>query len=289
MPAPSEAGDLTKIERTISKAPKLETRNPRYALLVFGTQAKTAWLVVDGRKVYLDRNGNGDLTEPGETLTATVDPDTKQQPEEQGFREFRGTVEIPAADAGPADPDGKPARYDLELSMLNEAASYFTIKSGGREQVAYPQLGSKPEDAPVMHVGGPLEVLVLDRELVRGKKGTDLRVQIGTPGIGKDAAAAVANEGLDAAIRPEIEAEFPAKAGGSPIRVKLSLNDRCCGSMFHGRVPVPEEAGAGRARLLVSFPAWKPGPSAKQGPLAGKNGPPAKTFEIPLAPLPELK
>jgi hypothetical protein len=64
VPAP----DLTKIERTIIKEPAYKAK-PRYCLLVFGTEAKfRVWLVIDGDVLYVDRNGNGDLTEPGEAV-----------------------------------------------------------------------------------------------------------------------------------------------------------------------------------------------------------------------------
>src|SRR5262245_10769956 len=61
------AGDLSKIERKISKEPRYKTKSPNYALLVFGPEAKLrVWIVTDGETVYLDRNGDGNLTDPKE-------------------------------------------------------------------------------------------------------------------------------------------------------------------------------------------------------------------------------
>ena len=63
------AVDLTTIDRSIRKEPAYQSKAPQYCLLVFGPQAKTrVWLVLDGDALYLDRNGNGDLTDPGERL-----------------------------------------------------------------------------------------------------------------------------------------------------------------------------------------------------------------------------
>lgn len=61
--------DLTGIDRTIHKDPVYKS-TPRYALLVFGPRAEhRAWFVVDGDEVaYIDRNGNGDLTDPDERI-----------------------------------------------------------------------------------------------------------------------------------------------------------------------------------------------------------------------------
>src|SRR5262249_37812335 len=66
----AQGADLTKIDRTIAKEPTYKS-NPKYCLLVFGPEAKMrVWLVLDGDVLYVDRNGNGDLTEEGERLVA---------------------------------------------------------------------------------------------------------------------------------------------------------------------------------------------------------------------------
>src|SRR5689334_6709996 len=66
--APARAADLTKVDRTIKKEPTYQSQ-PRYCLLAFGPEAKTrVWLVQDGDTLYVDRNGNGDLTDEGEKV-----------------------------------------------------------------------------------------------------------------------------------------------------------------------------------------------------------------------------
>src|SRR5262245_15450859 len=65
-----QAADLSKVDRTIAKEPKYAGK-PGYCLLVFGREAKhRVWLVQDGATLYVDRNGNGDLTEPDEQVAA---------------------------------------------------------------------------------------------------------------------------------------------------------------------------------------------------------------------------
>src|SRR5262249_35209582 len=60
--APLRAADLEAIDRTILKEPAYRSE-PGYCLLVFGAEAKTrVWLVVDGPRLFVDRNANGDLT-----------------------------------------------------------------------------------------------------------------------------------------------------------------------------------------------------------------------------------
>ena len=63
--ATATAADLSKIDRSLVKEPNYKGK-PGYCLLVFGADAKVrVWLVKDGDTLYLDRNGNGDLTEDG--------------------------------------------------------------------------------------------------------------------------------------------------------------------------------------------------------------------------------
>jgi hypothetical protein len=55
-----------RIDRNIRKEPAYHSK-PQYFLLGFGPEAKKhVWVVLDGEDYYVDRNGNGDLTEVGE-------------------------------------------------------------------------------------------------------------------------------------------------------------------------------------------------------------------------------
>src|SRR4051794_28246144 len=70
----THAADLAAIERKIDKEPHYQ-RQPKYALVVFGAEAKfKVWLVLDGEMLYADINGDGDLTEPGKRLVAKKEP-----------------------------------------------------------------------------------------------------------------------------------------------------------------------------------------------------------------------
>src|SRR3954453_14170647 len=72
------AADLAAARRPPAKEPAYKNP-PRYCLLVFGPEAKTAvWLVQDGDTLYVDRNGNGDLTDAGERVAL-----------KQGSKDFR--------------------------------------------------------------------------------------------------------------------------------------------------------------------------------------------------------
>ncbi len=82
-PAPSdEMPDLAKVRSLLRKEPTYICKRPLYGLADFGPKAdKASWLVLDksepNRKDYdvlfLDRNGDGDLTGPGERLQVGTD------------------------------------------------------------------------------------------------------------------------------------------------------------------------------------------------------------------------
>src|SRR5437667_8390513 len=67
--------ETPRMDRAIKKEPVYQTRTPKYGLLVFGPEGKDrVWLVRDGDTLYVDRNGNGDLTESGEKVAAEKEP-----------------------------------------------------------------------------------------------------------------------------------------------------------------------------------------------------------------------
>lgn len=80
--APAHAQSLSTIERTIANLPPLD--EPLYALAVFGAEQQTRmWVVVDKLSpestdydvLYLDLNGDGDLTATEERITTRDDED----------------------------------------------------------------------------------------------------------------------------------------------------------------------------------------------------------------------
>ncbi|HUR53975.1 MAG TPA: hypothetical protein VMZ71_07580, partial [Gemmataceae bacterium] len=65
------ASDPLAFEKSINKEPAYQSKSPRYGLLAFGPEAKDrVWVVLDGETLYVDRNGNGDVADPGEKVAA---------------------------------------------------------------------------------------------------------------------------------------------------------------------------------------------------------------------------
>src|SRR5260370_10668649 len=101
------AADLSKIDRTIAKEPAYKSK-PKYCLVVFGPEAKTrVWLVLDGDVLYVDRNGDGDLTGKDERI----------------LKKSRYEVDIPAREgSGPFS-----LEVDFEQDTTLPEGGYHTI------------------------------------------------------------------------------------------------------------------------------------------------------------------
>lgn len=185
-PGSIQAADLTKIERVIAKEPKYQGK-PTYCLLVFGPDADfRVWLVLDGTTLYVDRNGNGDLTEPDKRVSAEY-----HQGENFGFKPGKiGT------------PDGK-IKYSLNQVRRHETGSLdmsLTLESRRYARAGFDGPGplrfaDRLQDAPVIHFAGPLTLHrfepqyesvsshLLPHALVRSQENR-LGFSLGTPGLG---------------------------------------------------------------------------------------------------------
>jgi hypothetical protein len=227
------AADLTRVDRTIAKEPAYKSR-PRYCLLVFGPEARTrVWLVLDGEVLYVDRNANGDLTDPGKRTENISKTDKALH--------FR---------PGPITAvDGK-TRYALEVEVVKQGLRFWIPVTANADKVSFksPQCGGengslqfadRARDAPILHFDGPLTMKVgrqqaritrgktdssagTGQEFVRGKT-CPLPVMVGTPGRGKGTFTAL----LFRPAAPPAAAEivFPnRKKGGKPIVVQVALN-----------------------------------------------------------------
>jgi len=302
-PLIADAADLTKLDRTIKKEPVYQSKSPRYALLVFGPKAETrVWVVLDlvaepwendGSKnaLYIDHNGDGDLTGPSERVTCTM---TKQATH-VSFSPEPSITYSPHFDAGDiVERDGQTKHTGLTIDVGSYIQRYrpvsLAVKVSGRyEQFAGGQLlkfADRPQDAPVIHFNGPLTFRVAmesgilhvpinyddkpdpkwydqhlpkyeEQSLVRGESRM-LVAQVGTPGLGRGTFAAISAGLPPADAHPVAELELPS-AGGKTVRLKVALDSRCCGTLFRGTVALPPRIEVGKANVSLSFPDWKDG------------------------------
>jgi hypothetical protein len=207
--------DLSQINRTIHKEPSYAGK-PQYCLLVFGPDAKTrVWLVRDGDTLYVDRNGNGDLTEKGERLVGTHQPD--------GVKWQIGDIMEADGRTRHTDLRGRFRRGFFVLSLRTAEGIHQEVGN----EMGRLRFADGAQDAPVVHLAGPLTFFLapnLDEkrlEFVPGEEAHFIAL-LGTPGLGDGAAAYSHVEDFEkpGMLKMVVEAEFPGQAPGATLRVR---------------------------------------------------------------------
>ena len=259
-PLPATA-DPPKIDRSLKKEPAYLTKAPRYALLIFGpTGADRVWLVHDGDTLHVDRNGNGDLTEPNERVP-TEKPRQGRTPEEGeysfdlgeltvGGRTHKG-VSITVSRVGRFEHPSIAGRPDVKAALGKDpkAPVYVVrvdvdvpgLKGGGLngrlsfmvgpfDLTGLLQFAAKPADAPVIHLGGPLEIsFYADLPTLRVGREGELILVVGTPGVGPGTFAMLDYmDTIPEDARPIAEITYqPARPGEKPLKELFEIKDRC--------------------------------------------------------------
>jgi hypothetical protein len=268
--ASAGATDLTKVDRTIRKEPVYQTK-PKYCLLVFGPEAKyRVWLVLDGDRLYVDKNGNGDLTEEGECIHCSAFAPSRHPAHEadRSIRvgdltigglthteleisqtQYRRKVDTSNGTGAttPEDwqayldsiwrelPDGRdyfislhldPRCYGVFGEVKTSAIRHFAWIDGRGGHLAF---ADRPQDAPIIHFGGPLTLRAdLFEKLRRGKEPAKTTVYLGTPGLGQGAFVTMGYDLVPSNVYPVVGVQFPALAHGQPpVTRKYVLKERC--------------------------------------------------------------
>jgi hypothetical protein len=182
---PLYASDLTQVERRIPREPVYENK-PLYCLVVFGkTLQPRIWLVLDGKHLYVDRNGNGDLTEPGKRFEPTA-PDSLDFPKVQieGADHIKRELQLFIYDWRPGEA-AKAEENGPALTIYDQRGRTYGAWGDQDSAVIWSR---RPETAPILHVGGPLQMgyEVRAKNAFLHKQGDtyELNVGVGTPGLG---------------------------------------------------------------------------------------------------------
>jgi hypothetical protein len=271
------AVDLKSIDRKIAREPEYHSQ-PRYCLLVFGPEAKThVWLVEDGKRLFVDRNANGDLTDDGEPAPAVdernlsiIDFDTNQPTPLNDWDYEAGNITAP--DAGEHTglhvmrwkQGDKPTQHGVLINVAGKVPTY----SGWGHVFA-----DKPADAPIMHFGGEYNVTPLrNKSLGLDKPPSRFSIGFFCPGAGDSSSTRISIKALPEDVIPLCEIEWPAKdLKAAPIKTELPLNQRCCYWEFYNtNVTIPDGAGEGKAKITITMPDKLPFKLGKQ------------TFELPV-------
>jgi hypothetical protein len=215
---PVQASELAEVDRTIRKEPNYEGK-PRYCLLVFGPDAQArVWLVRAGEWLYVDKNGNGDLTEPEESLRMGR-PSPRHFPT-QSYDSPEVEIVIDGHRWGKVQvterrlhPEFKPfdehereiwqrfQRVEGGIEAIVEVSELAPSPHGdekpfaarirqvaGWDSTGQLAFAARPREAPILHFDGPLTSRIADTkppQWEKTDKSFDFQVYFGTPGLGK--------------------------------------------------------------------------------------------------------
>jgi hypothetical protein len=243
---------LKKIDRKIGKQPDY-AKSPKYCQVVFGAEAKfRVWLVIDGDALYMDLNGNGDLTDKGEKFKLEVDALT-------GFSEPCKVDVI-------ADPNSKLNHKEFtvrlfgdRLCRLDVVASFENPKIPSLYGFADVTFASKPADAPVVHFGGTLKMSM--SMATANDRPAFICARIGTPGVGKgsfvDYSKSVFRH-LRGKLQPDLRLETPGEKD-AVIREKDKFYTDGFEQVYLYPVKLGEKGDKRETKITLSFPDWKDG------------------------------
>jgi hypothetical protein len=261
----ASAADLAKVDRTIRREPIYKGK-PKYCLMVFGPAARDrVWLVLDDEALYVDRNGNGDLTEEGKRIkfpeftasdhpiyheersikagTVTVGGLTHTDLELNQCRcrrKIEGEVDDLAEWQDQLDsiwrqlPDGIIHMVSLKLDpncyqLFDKPSAASVLHFAWVDTHGFLALSARAESAPVLHFGGPLTIQVNPNEkLRRGNDPPRTTLLVGTHGLGAGSFVTTCYDLVPKEVRPVVEIRFPPKAPGhEPVIRKYVLKERC--------------------------------------------------------------
>jgi hypothetical protein len=226
---PARGVDYAKIDRRLAKEPTYASKSPKFALLLFGPEAKLrVWVALDGDVVYLDRNGDGDLTAEGERFAKVSD----------------------CKDIDIADPDGKTRYVITNIGVYPDGdrpRAHLMVNVDIKGPVAYRQycdaeLRESPSKAAVAHFHGPLTAgprtinwkLPPQLALTTGNDPTDLNACVGTMDAEHGCWVVVRSHheadksAFAEGICPVVDIEFPAQTpGGQAVKKRYALDKFC--------------------------------------------------------------
>lgn len=188
---------------------------------------------------------------------------------------------------------------------LRDGTGEFGQTTNGEDCCAFAE---RAEDAPIIHLNGPLTLRAywvwveyaggMGKKLKRvtesgglidfpeestkgnevpyllkaGERVSELRVQVGTPGLGKGTFAALSVEnGFEPKLHPRADIVLRDRADANKlVTAEFPLKGRCCGTQFHGPVQLPAEAAEGEGLITLSLPGLdNVAPAVIKLPLSG--------------------
>jgi hypothetical protein len=246
------ASGVSPLDHSIVKEP-IYLSTPKYCMFTLGSGSDVrVWMVEDGRRLFVDKNANGDLTDDGQPL----EPRKLRQSDTSHWDfEYSLPAITPANGSRHTsfilrrwNYDEKEDSYGLSLSvdgtMPMYAGWFGTFWSTDREQ------------APVIHFGGPFTPQLLRRkEITLGETKERLSLGFFHPGSGKGAVSRLSIEALPRSAVPRLTIGWPTTDGSGPLATSYELTQRCCYWEFYTTAfELPKGVVTGEAKITVTFP-----------------------------------
>jgi hypothetical protein len=249
---------LAKLDRTLTKEPTYRS-TPKYSLMLLGANGDVkVWMVEDGKRLYVDKNANGDLTDDG----PPIEPSDVRSMGNRGAGGDHWDFNYVLAAITP--PDGLQHTH-FNLRRWNYGAeedSYgLSLSVGDRLPMYAGWFGTfwsaKAKTAPVIHFGGPVTPKMLRyKEFTVGSGSRRLSVAFTNPGSDAGAVSRLSIDALAANVVPKLNIEWPTAGGGPPLQTSHGLFERCCYWEFYTTVfKVPPDVAVGVAKVSVELPA----------------------------------
>ncbi|HSY19991.1 MAG TPA: hypothetical protein VK815_16725 [Candidatus Acidoferrales bacterium] len=241
---------VSQVDHSIGKEPAYQS-TPKYSLITLGTNGEVkVWMVEDGRRLFVDKNANGDLTDDG----PPIEPSNDRHLDATRW-DFDYLLEAITPTNGSRHTsfdlrrwnyNDKEDEYGLSLSVDDKMPMYAgwfgTFWSTNREQ------------APVIHLGGPFTPKILRRDAFTiGEAHQRLSLCFVNPGSGPGAVSRLSIDALPRFVVPVLNIEWPT--AGKPLRVSYDLTQRCCYWEFYTtEFELPKGVVPGQAKLTVQLP-----------------------------------
>jgi len=189
---PAEVVSLNRLKRDPPKLPGLSSTKPLYGLFLFGERGeKRVWAVLDESRpqsstydvLFLDLNGDEDLTQPNERFVAGSRParlgDEVMCKFEIGRFTEPGTERVHTG----FSITWRPHRVSYQMRWLGEKPA---MGGYGSDPENYGNFSASAETAPVLVPGHdhPFQFQHWMSGTLRRDRGNDFKVFIGNPGLG---------------------------------------------------------------------------------------------------------
>jgi hypothetical protein len=203
-------------------------------------------MVMDDDVLYVDRNGNGDLTEEGERielLTRQTLDDTGNHLREVRFfdcgnlvanneRQTKTRIQLVQSvfnrQFSPQTQRQRAIQQRLKTNPHLVSVSLSVDITDGHRQQADVLFASTPESAPDVRIGGDFTLkLSDDPQFVANGEECDLLVAVGSRGIDSDTFATLENDNLPEELHPVAQIEFRSRLNGAPIVIRAPLDEHC--------------------------------------------------------------